>query len=202
MYEDAQLQDFKIHAGRHYLADAGFGTYDALLVPCWVVQYQLSEWGCAGVQWALTFKCLQLKLSLYMDPPTVRSYYHASARNPVEQYLMLWRDGGKFWLVHLNTHGQFKHTYLLGWLLHIMSSWNMNQIISIITRTLLIQQPAGIPITTSLEIWHLDLQDQGRRPRQWWRGMKSLRRCGIAICNFFENMVRQKYWSKLLHKLI
>lgn len=49
LFNDAQLSDFAIPLGRGYLADAGFGICDALLVPFCGVQYHLAEWGRAAV---------------------------------------------------------------------------------------------------------------------------------------------------------
>lgn len=36
--------------GKYYIADAGFGTCDALLTPYRKVQYHLKEWGRAAVR--------------------------------------------------------------------------------------------------------------------------------------------------------
>jgi hypothetical protein len=43
--EDAQQSDLSIPPGNYYLADAGFATCDALLVPYQGVRYHLKEWG-------------------------------------------------------------------------------------------------------------------------------------------------------------
>lgn len=48
MYGKARLKDFPIPPGKSYLADAGFGICDALLVPYWSVRYHLAEWGRAN----------------------------------------------------------------------------------------------------------------------------------------------------------
>jgi hypothetical protein len=53
VYENACQTDLTVLAGKYDLADAGFGTCDALLVPYWKVHYHLAEWGHAGVRWAL-----------------------------------------------------------------------------------------------------------------------------------------------------
>jgi hypothetical protein len=50
VYEDARSNDFKIPAGRYYLADAGYGSCDALLVPYRGVRYHLKEWGKANMR--------------------------------------------------------------------------------------------------------------------------------------------------------
>jgi hypothetical protein len=54
MYENARQTDLTVLAGKYkyYLADAGFGACDALLVPYRKVCYHLAEWGHAGVRWA------------------------------------------------------------------------------------------------------------------------------------------------------
>ena len=48
--EDAWSNDFKIPASRYYLADAGYRSCDALLVPYCGVRYHLKEWGKANMQ--------------------------------------------------------------------------------------------------------------------------------------------------------
>lgn len=50
MYNDARLTDFTIPEGKYYLADAGFGMCDSLLVPYRGVCYHLAEWGRASVR--------------------------------------------------------------------------------------------------------------------------------------------------------
>ena len=44
VFEDARKHTFTIPKGKYYLADAGFGTCDALLVPYCGVCYHLKEW--------------------------------------------------------------------------------------------------------------------------------------------------------------
>jgi hypothetical protein len=51
MYTKARLKDFYIPEGRCYLADAGFGICDALLVPYRAVRYHLAEWGRANTRY-------------------------------------------------------------------------------------------------------------------------------------------------------
>jgi len=51
MYNDACLTDLKIPEGKYYLADAGFGICDSLLVPYCGVCYYLAEWGHTSVQY-------------------------------------------------------------------------------------------------------------------------------------------------------
>lgn len=50
VYNDARQSDLTVPAGKFYLADAGFGACDALLVPYRRVRYHLAEWGRAGVR--------------------------------------------------------------------------------------------------------------------------------------------------------
>ena len=49
LFSEARRTDFYIPKGRYYLADAGFASSDALLVPYQNVRYHLSEWGHGGV---------------------------------------------------------------------------------------------------------------------------------------------------------
>lgn len=53
MYNDAHLTDLKIPVGKYYLADAGFGICDSLLVPFRGVRYHLAEWGRASVRYVI-----------------------------------------------------------------------------------------------------------------------------------------------------
>ena len=48
LYYDTCQTDFYIPEGRYYLADAGFASSDALLVPYRNVRYHLNEWSCAN----------------------------------------------------------------------------------------------------------------------------------------------------------
>jgi hypothetical protein len=50
LFDDARTSDFAIPGGRKYLADAGFGACDALLIPYRGVRYHLAEWGRADVR--------------------------------------------------------------------------------------------------------------------------------------------------------
>ncbi len=50
IYNDACITDLQIPEGKYYLADAGFGIYDSLLVPYRGVRYHLAEWGHASVR--------------------------------------------------------------------------------------------------------------------------------------------------------
>ena len=44
VWEDARRSDLRIPEGRYYLADAGFPSCDALMVPYRGVRYHLKEW--------------------------------------------------------------------------------------------------------------------------------------------------------------
>jgi hypothetical protein len=59
MYSYSRLTDLRIPAGKYYLADAGFGVCDALLVPFRGVRYHLAEWSRADTRLD-NFKSLDL----------------------------------------------------------------------------------------------------------------------------------------------
>ena len=48
IFQNALEKDLKITRGKYYLADAGFGSCDALLVPYRGVHYHLREWAVAN----------------------------------------------------------------------------------------------------------------------------------------------------------
>jgi len=50
MYARSRLTDLTILQGKFYLADAGFGICDSLLVPYRGVRYHLAEWGRANLR--------------------------------------------------------------------------------------------------------------------------------------------------------
>ena len=50
LFHDARTSDLTIPEGQYYLADAGFGVCEALLVPYQGVRYHLAEWGRASVR--------------------------------------------------------------------------------------------------------------------------------------------------------
>jgi len=50
LFHDARTSDLTILEGKYYLADAGFGACDALLIPYRGVRYHLAEWGRASVR--------------------------------------------------------------------------------------------------------------------------------------------------------
>lgn len=51
MYGHSRLVDLFIPPGKVYLADAGFGICDSLLVPYRGVRYHLAEWGRANLRY-------------------------------------------------------------------------------------------------------------------------------------------------------
>jgi hypothetical protein len=53
IYHDARRSNFKIPPGRYYLADAGFGLSDELIVPYRGVRYHLAEWKRFGQRYFL-----------------------------------------------------------------------------------------------------------------------------------------------------
>jgi DDE superfamily endonuclease len=53
VFNDARQHDLVIPATRYYLADAGFGACDVLLVPYRGTRYHLREWGRASVRYDL-----------------------------------------------------------------------------------------------------------------------------------------------------
>ena len=50
MFHDARLTDLPVPPGKYFLADAGFPTCDALLIPYRGVRYHLAEWGRADLR--------------------------------------------------------------------------------------------------------------------------------------------------------
>ncbi|KAJ8519770.1 hypothetical protein ONZ45_g3304 [Pleurotus djamor] len=71
LYQDARLNDLPIPDGKYYLADAGFGICDHLLVPYRGARYHLAEWGRADIRPANKEELFNLR--------------HAQARNVVER---------------------------------------------------------------------------------------------------------------------
>ena len=69
--------DLDVVPGRYYLADAGFGTCDALPVPYQKVHYHFAEWGCANVAYAFIFIYLNfiVKKVLY-NPMTLEELFN------------------------------------------------------------------------------------------------------------------------------
>jgi DDE superfamily endonuclease len=54
MFHHARITDLYIPPGKYYLADAGFPSCDALLVPYRGVRYHLAEWGRAHLRYVHT----------------------------------------------------------------------------------------------------------------------------------------------------
>jgi len=52
VYDNARQTDLTVPAGKFYLADAGFGACDALLISYHRVRYHLAKWGRAAVRCA------------------------------------------------------------------------------------------------------------------------------------------------------
>ncbi|PPQ85702.1 hypothetical protein CVT25_002716, partial [Psilocybe cyanescens] len=71
LYHNARATDLKIPDGKFYLADAGFGVCDHILVPYRGTRYHLAEWGRASVRPA--------------NPQELYNLQHAQARNIVER---------------------------------------------------------------------------------------------------------------------
>jgi hypothetical protein len=53
LFLDARLNDLTVPEGKYYLADAGFGSCDAALVPYRSERYHLAEWGRADIRYLL-----------------------------------------------------------------------------------------------------------------------------------------------------
>lgn len=58
MYAHSRLTNLTIPEGKFYLADAGFGICDSLLVPYCGIHYHLAEWGHANLQSVLHIYCV------------------------------------------------------------------------------------------------------------------------------------------------
>lgn len=57
VFENACREDFRIPDRRYYLANAGYGNCDALLVPYRSVRYHLKEWGSSANRRVLFCAC-------------------------------------------------------------------------------------------------------------------------------------------------
>jgi len=55
LFHDAHEVDFFVSLGRYYLADTGFASCNALLVPYWSVWYYLREWKYGNSQYVIPF---------------------------------------------------------------------------------------------------------------------------------------------------
>lgn len=88
MYSEARFSTLRVPEGKFYLADGGFGTCDALLVPYRGVRYHLAEWGRANVRYRILSCCSFSMTNCLYRPVTKEELFnlrHASARNPVER---------------------------------------------------------------------------------------------------------------------
>jgi hypothetical protein len=90
IFNDARQNDLHVPQGKYYLADAGFGACDALLVPYRGVRYHLAKWGRANIRPATKEELYNLR--------------HASARNVIERIFGILK--GRFAI--LNNTPQFK----------------------------------------------------------------------------------------------
>lgn len=59
LYQSAQATTLLVIPGKYYLADAGFGECDALLVPYHGVCYHLKEWARGDTQWVTDMTIMQ-----------------------------------------------------------------------------------------------------------------------------------------------
>lgn len=88
MYAYSRLVDLTIPPGKFYLADAGFGICDSLLVPYRGVRYHLAEWGRANLR-CVSLHFYQTQCLFPQFRPENReelfNLRHASARNVVER---------------------------------------------------------------------------------------------------------------------
>lgn len=57
VFNNARQTDLTALPGKFYLADAGFGACDALLIPYRRVRYHLAEWGRAAVRYTSFVSC-------------------------------------------------------------------------------------------------------------------------------------------------
>ena len=76
--------------GKYYLADAGFGACDQLLLPYRGVRYHLAEWGRANVRYVIfLLKNTKYLIKYSTHSPTNKeelfNLRHASARNVIER---------------------------------------------------------------------------------------------------------------------
>ncbi len=87
LFYDAHRVDFYIPSGKYYLADAGFASSDALLVPYCNVRYHLSEWSHGKDAYVvhLFLKFLTDILPSPRNPKELFNLCHASACNAIEQ---------------------------------------------------------------------------------------------------------------------
>ena len=87
LFYDARRVDFYIPSGKYYLADAGFASSDALLVPYRNVRYHLSEWSRGKDAYVvhLFLKFLADVLPSPHNPKELFNLRHVSARNAIKR---------------------------------------------------------------------------------------------------------------------
>ena len=90
LYHDAHEVDFFVALGRYYLADAGFASYNTLLVPYRNVRYHLCKWKHGNSQYVMISFLAILLLTLIIPPSPCTpkelfNLHHASAHNVVER---------------------------------------------------------------------------------------------------------------------
>ena len=87
LWHDAHTHDLEIPQGKYLLADAGFGTCDALLVPYRGVHYHLKEWRQANLRYVVDSP--DLRILLMVSRPQTReelfNLWHAALRNIIER---------------------------------------------------------------------------------------------------------------------
>ena len=86
VFENARRQDFRIPDGRYYLADAGYGNSDALMVPYRGVRYHLKEWGSSANRPVLICACSSGTMTMCrpQNHKELFNYRHAQLRNVIE----------------------------------------------------------------------------------------------------------------------
>jgi len=73
VFDSARADDFIIPEGRYYLADAGYPSCGALLVPYRGVRYHLNEWGRTSEQYVLLFPLIRALICLHQAPKLQRA---------------------------------------------------------------------------------------------------------------------------------
>ena len=88
IFDDACRKDFAIPSGSYYLADTGFMTCNALLIPYCGTCYHLKEWGRAPQKYCFFFlKIFTINFS-FDRPRNYKELYnlrHSQARNVIER---------------------------------------------------------------------------------------------------------------------
>lgn len=87
LWIDAHTHDLRMPPGKYLLADAGFGTSDALLVPYRGVQYHLKEWRQANLRYVPHVLSIVI-LMITFRPQNREELFnlrHAALRNVIER---------------------------------------------------------------------------------------------------------------------